>query len=248
MPAEILAQAAYRHGVCEFERDNFDQAAKLLEEFLQKNAKHTLAASASYFCGEAQFKLGRHRQAVEHLSRVAESFQSDPTYGPSLLRLGESLAVLQHWDRSERVFGEYLGKFKDDQHWYQAQFGIGWARENQGRFDEAMAAYRPVVERHQGPTAARAQFQIGQCLFAQKKYDQAVRELLKVDILYAYPQWSAAALFEAGRCFEKMGKLVEARRQFETVRDKYAQTRWAEMAGEHLAAVSSGGLPGKGGK
>ena len=102
-----------------------------------------------------------------------------------------------------------------------------------------------MVQRHKGVTAARAQFQIGECLFAQRKLDEAVRELLKVDILYAYPEWSAAALYEAGRCFEQMGKPVEARAQYKTVSAKYSGTRWAELATQRLAAVTSGNLPGR---
>jgi TolA-binding protein len=246
-PADVLAAGTYRLAVCEFESGNFERAAALLEEFLDDHPQHELVASASFFCGEACFKSGKHNQAVKHLRRVTESFKQDDVYGPSLLRLGECLAVLQHWERSEQAFSRYLRETESGKFWYQAQFGIGWARENQGRLDEAISAYRPVVERHKGPTAARAQFQLGECLFAQKKYEEAVRELLKVDILYAYPQWSAAALYEAGRCFEHLGRQVEAREQYKTVRNEYGQTRWAEMAAKRLAVVSGGALPGKGG-
>jgi TolA-binding protein len=128
--------------------------------------------------------------------------------------------------------------------WFQARFGVGWALENEGRLDEAVEAYRAVVKRHQGPTAARAQFQIGECLYSQKKYVEAVRELLKVDIHYAYPEWSAAALYEAGRCFQEMGDPVDARRQFEQVRQQHADTHWAQLAGERLGELARTSLPG----
>ena len=152
---------------------------------------------------------------------------------------------MQHWSASEQVFSDFLKRFRDSRHWYQAQFGVGWAREHQKQFDEAITAYREVVAKHQGPTAARAQFQIGECLFAAQRYDKAVRELLKVDILYAYPEWSAAALYEAGRCFEKLGKLVEARNHFKQVTDGFVRTRWAELATERLTALPASTLPGQ---
>ncbi|MCH8241626.1 MAG: tetratricopeptide repeat protein, partial [Planctomycetes bacterium] len=160
-------------------------------------------------------------------------------------RLGECLAAAQYWPRSEQVFRDYLAKFGDSEHWFQAQFGIGWAVENQSRFDEAISAYTKVVKRHKGPTAARAQFQIGECQFAKTDYKAAVSELLKVDILYAYPEWSAAALFEAGRCFEKLSKQVEARAQFKAVTENYGDTRWAKMASQHLSELSASVLPGR---
>lgn len=243
--ADVREQMLYRLGVCEFELDHFNAAADALELLIHDYAKSDFVASASYFCGEAHFRAGRHAAAVEQFQRVVDQHSEDAAYGPSLLRLGECLAQLQRWKPSEDAFAAYLAKFGDAPGAYQAQFGVAWARENQARYEEAVAAYRKVIDTHKGPTAARAQFQIGECLFAQNKYEDAVRELLKVDILFAYPQWSAAALFEAGRCFEKLGKNVEARDQFKQVDEKYAETEWAAMARQQLGAMADAAPPGR---
>lgn len=245
VPADVREQALYRLGVCEFELQNFDASAGALEELIREYGTSGFMASACYFCGESHFRAGRHDAAAAHFSRVVEQHASDAAFGPSLLRLGESLAQLQRWARSEEAFSAYLSKFPDTPGAHQAQFGVGWARENQSRHEEAIAAYRTVTDGHNGPTAARAQFQIGECLFAQSKYEDAIRELLKVDILFAYPQWSAAALFEAGRCFEKLGRSVEARNQFRQVDQKYPDTEWATMARQQLGAMADAAPPGK---
>ena len=154
-------------------------------------------------------------------------------------------STCRRWSAGERTFAKYLDRFADAEQWYQAQFGLGWACEHQKRYAEAISAYGKVVSRHQGPTAARAQFQIGQCLYAQEQYNEAVRALLKVDILYAYPEWSAAALFEAGRCFEELNKTAQAREHFQQVTRKYEDTRWAQMATRRLSTLSSASLPGR---
>ncbi|MBU0638442.1 MAG: tetratricopeptide repeat protein [Planctomycetes bacterium] len=245
VPGEVLPLVLYRLGLCEFELGRTKEAAALLEEFLELSPDSELAGSASFFCGEAYHRDGQYEPAVRHFTRVGEQHVSDPTHAASLLRLGEALAGLQRWARSEKAFADHLERYPDSAQWFQARFGLGWARENQNRYDEAIVAYRAVVERHKGPTAARAQFQIGECLFAKKAHEEAACELLKVDILYAYPEWSAAALYEAGRCFEALGKEVEARKQFKTVVDKYDQTRWAKLASQHLAKLPGGTLPGR---
>jgi TolA-binding protein len=241
---DLREQCTYRLGLCEFRLDNDAAAADLLEAFVGAFPDSPLVASASLLCGEALFKLGRHERAAAQLDRVVERYESDEAYGPSLLRLGECRAALQHWPRSERAFKEYLDRLPESRLWYQAQFGIGWALENQGRRADAVEAYRKVVDGHQGPTAARAQFQIGECLFAEGRFEEAVRELLKVDILYAYPEWSAAALYEAGQCFKEMGSPVDARKQFEQVQQRHAETRWAKLASERLAELEHISLPG----
>jgi len=236
---EVKEPALYRLAVSKYELGEFADTAALCEEFIRDYPQSKMLASAHLFCGEALFKLNKPQQAAEHFGQIAQRFSSDSAYAPSLLRLGECQAALNRWPDSEKTFSTYLQHFADSDLWFQAQFGLGWACENQQRHDEAMKAYRKVIDRHNGPTAARAQFQIGECLFAKKQLDDAVRELLKVDILYAYPEWSAAALYEAGRCFEDLGKAAEARAQFEQVQQKYPQTQWAKLAAQRLTAMTS---------
>jgi TolA-binding protein len=243
VPDDVLAPALYRLGVCAFEGRDYAAAADALAALLDQRPDHELAASASYFCGEAQLHLGRFKAAVENFTRLVEKYPKDPARPAALLRLGDCHAALQQWEAAEREFSRFLREYKDDERGYQAQFGVGWARENLTRYDEAIAAYRGVVERHQGPTAARAQFQIGECLVAQTKLDEAITELLKVDILYAYPEWSAAALFEAGRVFEQLGQVGPARRQYETVRDKHADSKWAGPATQRLERLAAAPRP-----
>ncbi|MBI5866315.1 MAG: tetratricopeptide repeat protein, partial [Planctomycetes bacterium] len=246
-PREVLESARYRLGVCQFKANKFADAAMTLEEFAVSHAESKLLPSALYFLGESHMRLSAFARAAESFGKVVESFSADAACGPSLLRLGEAHASLQDWAKSEKSFAGFLDRFAASDSWYQARFGLGWARENQGRHDEAIAAYREVVERHKGPTAARAQFQIGECLFARKQHAEAVRELLKVDILYAYPEWSAAALYEAGRCFEQLNQTGEARTQYSVVAEKHAGTRWAELAKQRLAALSAAAAAPPGG-
>ncbi len=237
-------QVEYRLGLCEFYLGRHDQAATLLESWLGGEPDAELVPSAQLLCAESLIRKGRYGRAIEHLDRLVAAHPGDESCGPGLLRLGTCHAELQNWPSSEEAFATYLQRFGDSDLWFQAQFGIGWARENQGRYDDAIATYRLVTARHQGPTAARAQFQIGECLFAQQRYDEAVRELIKVDILYAYPQWSAAALYEAGRCFQETGNPVDARTQYRQVRRDYGLSKWADLARRRLDELAASVPPG----
>ncbi len=243
-PRNLAEHCTYQLGLCEYHLGNYGAAVELLEEFITSWPDSDLLPAASLLAGEASIAEGRHQEAILHLERVVNDHTEHEAWGPSLLRLGDALAAIQAWPRSEAAFRRYLAEQPDSASWYQAQFGVGLALENQKRFDDAIAAYRAVIGRHDGPTAARAQFQVGECLFAQKRFDDAVRELLRVDILYAYPEWSAAALYEAGRCFVEMGDTVSARKQFEQVQAKYASTDWAPLAADRLNDLAAPVLPG----
>lgn len=242
----LREQALYKLGIAHFKLNDFSRAAEVLGRFEQTFVKSDLLPSATYFRGESLYHTGDFAAAADCFDRVAAGRKEGDETEAALLRAGECRAKLQQWAKSESAFASFLDRFKLHEQWYQAEFGLGWARENQSQYSDAVKCYRRVVERHQGPTAARAQFQIGQCLFAEKKLNEAVAELLKVDILYAYPDWSAAALYEAGRCFEQLNKTAEAKRQFQTVSEKYKSTKWAELATARLDALASSKVPGRG--
>ena len=240
------AGAEYRLGLSLHRVDAHTEAATHLVIALDSGALDpVLAAPAHLMAGESLYQTARYTDAADHFTAVIDAGGDDAGVATSLLRLGACRAQQRHWADSERAFTDYLSRFGDSPLWFQARFGEGWARENQSRYDDAMSAYREVVERHDGPTAARAQFQIGECLFALGRHADAAAELLKVDVLYASPEWSAAALYEAGRCFEALGQSAQARDQYRRVTGEHADTSWAPMARARLDALSHSELPGR---
>jgi TolA-binding protein len=240
----VQEQGLYMRGVCCFQQAQFDTAAEHLGEMITRFPQSGRCASARFFAGESRFKLKEYDAAATHLSQLVEQFPSDSACSPGMLRLGESLAHLQRWSESEAVFKSHIERFPSDDHWFQARFGLAWAIENQQRYADAMAQYARVIDNHSGETAARSQFQIGECLYAMNKHDQAAAEFLKVDIHYAYPQWSAAALYEAARCFEAMTRVSEARAQYQRVVEHHDNTQWASLSKQRLNALPRTAVPG----
>lgn len=230
----LLQTANYRQGVYLYQAKDYTRAAEMFATFIDNTKDQSSLASSLFLCAEALYQSGDYAGAIPHLKRLVEEFPDYDQLPNALLRLGETLASVQRWKQSEAAFRQFLERYGDSELWFQARFGVGWAQENRGRLDEAIAAYRSVTSRHQGATAARAQFQIGECLFAKKQFEDAASELIKVEILYGYPEWSAAAIYEAGRCFEQLGESIKARQQFEKVTAEYRDTRWARLASEKL--------------
>jgi TolA-binding protein len=245
----IGERAAYQRAASLLQLELPAETVAELGDYEERYPKSPLLRSVQLLRGEALLSSGQTKGAVEHLRRAAAPVSAgEPTAvrGAALLRLGAALAMGQDWAGSDETFTAYLDDFGKSDLWFQARFGQGWARENQGRHESAMEAYRDVVERHKGATAARAQFQIGECLFAQKKYEQAAAELLKADVLFAYPEWSAAALYEAGRCLAEMGRKEDAAKQLDELSKRFPDSQWAKMAKERAASggnAASGSAP-----
>lgn len=256
LPAEaarpLRRQLHYRRGACLVRLEKWSEAADSLEAFLKESGRAdaaasdpALLASAAQLAGDARLRAGDADQAATLLAQAATRLPPGPQHAATLLRLADAHVALQRWARSEAVCREYLERYADAPKAEQARFALGWSLENQQRYDAAIEAYHEITKASKTVLAARAQFQIGECRFAQRSFEDAARELLKVDILYQAPEWSAAAVFEAGRAFEQLGQLARARDQYQAVQHKYANSKWAPLAAERLKALHAAAPPGR---
>lgn len=238
---DVRRAVALRAGQAAFALERFEEAQRAYTLALEQIARQeSLWAAVALTAGESAFRARRWKEAVELLAPLVKMIDLPPmTREPALLRLGEAHAQVQNWEKSRETFALHREAFPKSAFWHQAAFGIAWADENAGNHKEAIEGYRTIVDRHDGVTAARAQFQIGECLFAQRRYDEALKEFMKVDILFTAPEWSAAALVEAGRVLEALRRPDDARAQFRAVVERFPDGDWAKIARERLNALDS---------
>jgi TolA-binding protein len=234
---KTLAVARYRLGWCYAKQDQTAKAAEAFSAFSAAGADEEFAPSAMYQAGVAYAKLGKLEEAQKQFAALLARFGKHDLAPVAMLKLGEVQAQLQDYDRSGATYEAFLKQFPKSKFGFSARFGIGWSFENRRKYGDARRWYEKVIAEHNGPTAARAQFQIGECYFADGKFDKAAAELLKVEIVYAYPEWSARALYEAGRAFEALKQPQQARKQYAACVKKYAKTNPAIQAARRLEAL-----------
>lgn len=245
LPTDIaFDRVLYQKSRAHFELEQFADARQTLKALLQRFPDSSYANGAAYLAGESAYALQQWEAAAGHFNAALKAAPEGEFVSTARLRLADCYLQLQRWPNAAEHFTAFLSDHAEHALAYQARFGLAWSLENQGKADAALKHYRDVTNTHQGPTAARAQFQIGQCLFAQQRYEAAVSELLKTDIIYAYPEWSAAALYEAGRCLERLQRIGAAREQFTAVTQRFGESKWAVPAQERLTALAQRRIPG----
>jgi tetratricopeptide (TPR) repeat protein len=156
----------------------------------------------------------------------------------ALVSYAECLNEERRFEEARDALLRFLEKHPSSAHAVRAHFGLGWARENLGRLDEAVESYR-LAAAGASVTSARAQFQIGQCLAAAEKYEDAVFEFLQVPARYGFREWSARALLQAGGCFEALDSPERARKHYQEVLDEHPASEEAALAKERLAQLAA---------
>lgn len=238
LDSDLLNRCRFRMGWCYVRLNQVTEAVDHFTKFIEQSKDPNLQVSARYQIGLAYAESDRHDQAAEQFNQIISKHGKHELAPLAMLKLGEVQAAAGQYDQSEKTYQKFLGQFKDNAYRFLAEFGIGWALENRKQYDQARQWYAKVIEGHNGPTAARAQFQTGETYFAQGAYDRATRELLKVDIVYGYPQWSAKALYEAGRAFQQLNAPDKAKAQFEQCLKKYKDEPVAALAKKALEQLN----------
>jgi len=105
----------------------------------------------------------------------------------------------------------------------------------QGRYSLARQEFRDVVQRY--PTAAvadNAQYGVGECFFAEARFDSASVEYARVDKDWPDGDKAPAALYKLALCEDKLGHAAESRRALESLVKRFPLSGEAQLARERL--------------
>jgi cellulose synthase operon protein C len=205
---------------------------------LREFPESRLRREAEFWTAEADRQQGQTKMAIARLSKlIAEPVAPEPWLGTAYLRLAQAHGEQKQW-KELLVTTEQLHKqFPKYELMNVADYHAGRALQNLARFDEAREAYRRGIAGRSDENAAQCQFMIGETFFHQKRFQEALREFLKVEILYAFPQWQAGALLEAGKCHESLQEWSRAAETYNRVLEKYPKTMHVEEAAARRAAA-----------
>jgi len=217
-------------------------SARAFEEMGKSKAGGgVMTASAAFQAGEARMRTKEYPAALEHFTQaVAAAKPGTNDYASAMIRRGECEALTDQWKSSQATYTAFIQRYGKAKHKLlpQARFGMGWAMENQENYPQAIATYRLVTARGvKDSIGVRSQFQIGECLFATNKLDEAVKEFILVESIYAIPAWTARAILELGRIREAQDREDEAMDRYREVIKRFGDSASAGVAKTRLKAL-----------
>jgi cellulose synthase operon protein C len=238
-PPEVLPHALYLTAQITAAENQWPRVAAPLERLTAEFPDHAIVPLARYLLAEAAYREAQYDSAAEQFRELADATRGrkDKWLPMIPLRRAQILAQAKQWHDALELASQIETDFPDFEQQYEVDYVIGRCQASLGRFDDARAAYRRAVKSETGAkteTAAKAQWMIGETFYHQKNYEAALREYLRVEILYDYATWQAAALFEAAKCHEHLGEPKQAAELYDKLLKTYPDTPLAKDAAERL--------------
>lgn len=231
----IEEHALYLAGQVAAAREQWDQVEAPLAQLVEKYPEGSLRLLAQYWRAEASYRLGRTDDALESFETLlAETLDCKESWSPMVaLRRAQIFASRREWDEALEMASQIAAEHPGFAQQYEVDYLIGRCHASQARFEDARSAYARAVNSSTGArteTAAMAQWMTGETYFHQKNFRLAIKEYLRVEILYAYPEWQAAALLQAAKCHEQLNEWQDASQIYARLLEHFGQTTYAEEA------------------
>ena len=233
--AKLLAGAQYRLGWALFEQKKFADGAKAFEAMLP-NADPAVLVTAAWQAGECRWNIKEFPLALANYQKAVaakkpEEKEQAVLQEQALLRVGQCQDQLGQWPVAEASFKKFIGAHPKHDQIRAAQYGFAKALKSQKKYDEALAAFAPVLEEGiRDELGAQAQFLVGECHLEQEEFDKAIAEYVKVEINYAFPDWQSKAVFEMAVALSRKGEAGKAKAQYERLIAKFPDTEAAKAA------------------
>jgi tol-pal system protein YbgF len=110
--AAAAPKSEYEDAIGLLKQGQYDAAEKGFSDFLAKNPKSPLAASALYNLGESYYLRARHREAAEQFLKISTAYPASNRAPDAMLRLGQSLtAIGGAREQACAAFGEVTRKY-----------------------------------------------------------------------------------------------------------------------------------------
>lgn len=241
--AELIQHVLYAQGQLAAAREQWAGVAEPLLRLKREFPDSSLGLLADYWLAEAAYRLGNYDDAETRFARLcgATAGRQEDWVALCSLRRAQLAAHRADWPQARQLAERIAADFPRFARQHEADYVIGRALAGQSLYAEAREAYRRVLASKTGgktETAAMAQWMIGESYLNQKDYATALNEFLRIEILYAFPTWQAAALLQAGKCQEMLGQSREARALYARLVKEYPETEFAAEARTRLKAVS----------
>ncbi|MBX3416369.1 MAG: tetratricopeptide repeat protein [Pirellulaceae bacterium] len=239
---EVSIRARMLSGQIAVQEKRWEDAAKLMSQVAKESTESTVRNQAQYWLAEALYQQNDFAAAFPAFYSLSKTKGS-----PSLklapwidLRAGQCAIHLGDWQVAFELGNSGQTNYPDFDRVYEFIFLQGRAEFAKGDLDSAKQTFQRVIDlpgSRKTETAAQSQWRIGEALFLQEKYADAVAAYYRVDSLHDFPHWRAAAMLQAGKCQEKLRNYRQAMTLYSNLLKKFPDSEFAEQARKRLSAL-----------
>jgi len=240
---EILMRALYLRGKLAASTQRWEEVTAPLIALLEQFPDSPLRANAACWIAESLYQQKDYATAATWFDELEHApLAEDDAWNAMIpLRRAQILADQEKWQEAYDLVSRIEERFPAFAQQYEADYLLGLCLAKQDKPAEALQRLERVIRSPDGgrtETAAKAQWMIGSVYAVGGELELALKAYYRVESLYNYPPWRAAALVQAGKCHELRSEHEDAARVWRQVVANFAETPHAKEAAQRLERLN----------
>ncbi|MEI7901045.1 MAG: tetratricopeptide repeat protein [bacterium] len=232
-------------GKFDFNRKKFEDARRFFLEYVARWPSNRWADAALLWAARAAFGGADFTGTVELVTRLVRAYPQSPRVPEALLVQADALMELARFDEAVLLLDQVIGQAPDSEWGKMALmrkgdclFALG--ADNGARYQEALAAYRAMLEQGSRTPALTLQlhFKAGRCLEKMKRIDDAIDQYYS-EVMIRYQNER-----DSGAWYDETSTSLFVRAAL-NVAELYEQKGQPEQAVRILQRVVQAGVPGE---
>ncbi|MDD4858229.1 MAG: tetratricopeptide repeat protein, partial [Candidatus Krumholzibacteria bacterium] len=244
--SQEAVEALFYLALCDLKRGGYKEASDKLETFIASAPASPILPQAYFKLASADFGAGNLNLAAKYYALAAESSNDPELAFTAWKNLGSIYQQLEKWDLAASTWQKLAETYPERDGIVEVLFDLGFCYNQQGKNELAYDVYSRIPdvtasEEQQG----RAHYWAGMSLKGLGRYDEAIRELLRVPYLKTGGMWGVTSKLEAASCYELKGDPGQARSIYEGVLSAHGPASdWGRVASEGLKRIDEKGASG----
>ena len=240
-PEEDRAEAYYVRGLCELALKQFPAARESFDTVLTKYPQYNRRDRVLYEVAWMHKSSKEIDAAFERFQEIVENHPSSRLTSEAHYHMAEHFYNQKEFAKAIESYSASIMSKPTDEIGERAYYKRGWSEYQQKSFAAALGSFRSQVERYaNGKLRADGQFMVGECLFALKKYEEAIAAVRDLDFAKLSEQSRILAKLHAGQAAVQIKQWQDAVDFLEPVVSENQTSSLADKAAFELARAYHG--------
>ncbi len=235
------ATALYHMAVCDIKRGGYAEAIDRLNAFLREMPRTPILDQVYFKLASARYASKNPGLAAVDYGLAAEASRDDALIFLALKNRAMIYQELEEWDKASEGWYAICERYPGRDDIVELFFNLGFCYGQAGKYEMAREVYLriPGVARDE-EQQGRAHYWAGVSLKSMGRYDEAVREFLRVPYLKTGGMWGVTSKLEAADCYEKMGQRQQAEDIYRRILEAHGEgSDWGSLARKALERMNA---------
>ena len=216
-----------------FHGERYEEALAACQQFQERFPGDPLLDGVLFVTASSLVKRERFADAAELFERLTVTYPNSDWCDDAFLWRGEALFRLGRFAEAATVYQAGVDRFAGggSEVLDELAYNLGWALVQDGRPEEARAAFEQIVQRNADEALVVSAFcRLGDLAYDRREYPQAIEWYDRVLREHADSYFADLAQYQLGLCLVQLGREDDARLAFRSLLAHFSASTWAGPA------------------